>query len=140
METIRLNSPVRNKIEEVTARIIPAYGVSLTDAIKDCNPQGIEELEIVGKEALITLFKKQNHEPSLSFVDGILYIKCHVPKDAPMIAFNIESGVVFGDVRSIVVYDLTQKQEWSRSSFNKPLNLESGGVLRIEPKSGDNHE
>ncbi len=133
--------PIRNRIEEVTTRIVPAPGVKLTDAIKACNPQGIEDLEIVGKEALLTLFKKTNHEPSISIVDGILYIKCPVPKDAPMLAFNIEAGVVMGNIRTLVVYDQTMKREWARSVFNdKPLNLEGGGVLRIEPKAGDNHE
>ncbi len=140
MQAIRFHSPVQRKIEEVTTRIIPAPGVKLTEAIKSCNPQGIEDLEIEGNAALLTLFKRQNHEPSLSYVDGVLYIKCPVPKDAPMIAFNIEAGVVFGDIRTLVVFDLTTKREWARSKFGKPLNMEGGGVLRIEPKSGDSHE
>lgn len=130
--TLAISQPAV-KVEEVTARIIPAPGVRIMDAINDAKLDGINELEIRQKEndALLSIFKRKPSQPALEFVDGVLYFRCAVPSGAPSIAVDIDAGIVTGKVRNIVVFDLTQKREWSRSRFADGLDLSAGGLLTI---------
>lgn len=123
----------RTKVEEVTALIVPAQGVSIEQALRDAQPE-CEKVEVRKKvnKALLTLFKRKPSRPAIEFVDGVLFFRCAVPKDAPTIALNIEEGVVFGAVRCLAVWDTVTDKEWARSYFNdKPLDLSMGGVMTI---------
>ncbi len=131
MSGITAVAPSAIHVEEVTAHIIPARGVSVADALRDAKIDGVQDVTIRQKErdALVSIFKRKPLRPVIEFVDNVLWFRVRVPKGADTLAFNLDKGVVIGLIATIAVWDIDNGCEWARSFFAPPADLSMGGVL-----------